>query len=989
MVDCVNVLVSQDDDEDNNEFNYGNYTNYNYQTTTEPVADIQWPQNVSETTDDIDKFSIKSEINSCDNITPISLNNDNTSKVEEAIVEDLNLIIDKDIDSTDLEPCSKQESNKDDSSVSSDNDSRIKDNINSDVETEDLAPTIDSNESTSGSPYFNEEICDKETQKIEVCNVDIHDTTLVNEINGEPTIEKDNLASINSSSENVIESENVPDVNKTAASDDDFGDFEDFQFTSTQSEQVLPISSENPWDDTCESSDFVEFKANFDNNEVSKDSNNVSPEVEEPKIDDDDDDFGDFNDFKSSEPVKETMEDVNDHMPVFDVSLPDNELQICESISGLLTPIFAEEILEPDDEIVGKLESFLSETWGHLIDIDVRQPYMVNWNNSLGQKTLLKALCIDSRNILFGPKWHYNMPKYAANLSAAPLQPQKQVQTSNSVNTDSNEKTNKEPNTWVDPFTQDGQEYTYAEALLLDLEHLMATLDQMAHKHSTLKISELLSHACNTDNESTIEPAKRPTDLDVFGDTPTPMNKIYSSTIKVQPVRHINLPDTHIFTPTDSETPRSKTIHYDTESNPVPIPIIESSKNEEKLPSDNTEIDNEYWEFQDFKAQNEVASIEIVTQPTELKTEPQPPVNTAPNPGVTYQTQILQPIKMEPVMPTLNWPDPGEVKETFDDFSDFISNSAWNTDKGNNSSVLDKKVDEDTKETKEVNPIRLDSIDDDFNTFQTAPASTVTNDFLDTFTSPQIVSQNFMPKITPDKNKTILSESKDKIVDHSSMKTETKSPSLKANATDSMFKQIPNNNPIKHLSSDILQPTNASTSGFNRNQQNSVQILQPLSLEGYSQINWPNPGIDLQDLSRFNPVDSVHTIKNDGSVSGNSKGSSPAHNVSVVHKEIPEDDIWGDFVSSVPKPQTAAAKTIPTFLDDDEWTDFVSSPSVKPINGLSTISLNVHTNLNMHKSNTNKLARTNQMQLDIPQLNYITPKSNNRGIYTEKHFQNL
>lgn len=35
---------------------------------------------------------------------------------------------------------------------------------------------------------------------------------------------------------------------------------------------------------------------------------------------------------------------------------------------------------------------------------------------------------------------------------------------------------------------------TYAEALLLDLEHLMATLDQIAHNQSTLKISELLSH---------------------------------------------------------------------------------------------------------------------------------------------------------------------------------------------------------------------------------------------------------------------------------------------------------------------------------------------------------------------------------------------------------------------------------------------------------------------------------------------------------------
>lgn len=61
---------------------------------------------------------------------------------------------------------------------------------------------------------------------------------------------------------------------------------------------------------------------------------------------------------------------------------------------------------------------------------------------------------------LFGPKWSYNMPKYAANLSVAPLQPQKQSTPSglsqSEVNSEKN--TTKPSSTWSDPFTSDGQE---------------------------------------------------------------------------------------------------------------------------------------------------------------------------------------------------------------------------------------------------------------------------------------------------------------------------------------------------------------------------------------------------------------------------------------------------------------------------------------------------------------------------------------------------
>lgn len=54
------------------------------------------------------------------------------------------------------------------------------------------------------------------------------------------------------------------------------------------------------------------------------------------------------------------------------------------------------------------------------------------------------------------------MPKYATNLSTAPLQPQKQHVQSNTSNTESTEKVpSKETASWVDPFTPDGKECKY------------------------------------------------------------------------------------------------------------------------------------------------------------------------------------------------------------------------------------------------------------------------------------------------------------------------------------------------------------------------------------------------------------------------------------------------------------------------------------------------------------------------------------------------
>lgn len=511
----------------------------------------------------------------------------------------------------------------------------------------------------------------------------------------------------------------------------------------------------------------------------------------------------------------------------------------------------------------------------------------------------------------------------------------------------------------------------------------MATLDQMAHKHSTLKISELLSHACSGENKgSKVESPKRPSDIDVFqSNTSANINKIYSSTIGVQPLRQINLPDTHIFTPTDSETPRSKTIHYDDGPVLVPNAVLQKNKSElEPTVVQAKENDSKYWEFQDFTGTNAEVSI-VHSSSQEAQQTTNSVSDTASKPSVTYQTQILQPIKIEPIIPTLNWPDPGEVKETFDDFSDFVSSTSWNNDK----KVIDipdiiNKEPEKNKQN-ETN-LKTISNDDEFETFQSAPVkkSDLDSNFSDNQTE---ISECSSRSIVGNVDKIGITKFKGE----SDVPVETSISSLPSNVT-----VLQNLNSLHTSggnlvnSNNILQPTSSSVIGPARFQQSTGQILQPLSLESYSQINWPNPGIDLQDLSRFNPVNSLQSLKCDINPS-NSKSASPAHN-SV--SEVPDDDIWGDFVSSMPKPQTSPKKPA-TFADDDEWTDFVSSPSIRPQNGLNTISLNVHTNLSMQKStNHNKISsRRNQMSIDIPTLNYITPKSNNRGMYTDRHFQNL
>ncbi|XP_041969891.1 probable GPI-anchored adhesin-like protein PGA55 isoform X2 [Aricia agestis] len=905
-----------DDDEDSASYNYVNFSsNTIYKTQTESIQDLKLSENLNVEIENIPPSSPGSEPKMNSSVPPLSDDSEKNSYLQEdCVLEDLNLELTTESlhMHTDDKSAEIPKLNENDSSVLHIQDAGGTDDDIENVQIKSLSQEPSENydlnalDNSSGDISFND---NDDIKKLdEVLPIDV----------------KDEIEKIN---EEIKATASQFVVNKVDPVDeDDFGDFDSFQFTDTKTQSESILNVENPWDSNTDAEGFGDFTANFDNSEP------IAAEVTEEEIseesatknisenlgsydDNNDDDFGDFDDFKSSEKADTAIApDVMPHSSVLDFPTSDNEVQIMENINKVLATIFPEEVSEPSEMLEANIDKSLGEIWGHLVDTDIRQPYMVSWNNTLGQKSLLKALCIDSRNILFGTRWNYNMPKFAANLSASPLQPQKPVQS----NPESSEQPADKESTWVDPFTPHGQE------------------------------------SCSPESEVPAAEVK-PNVLDGFtSELPATSSKIYSSSLSVQPIRQISLPDTHIFTPTDSETPRSKTIHYDNTTLGVGFDAEIVNQKLETTHITSPEKD-EYWDFQHFKG----AASAVPND--ESKNTPEAPKDSSEK---TFGTAILQPIKMEPIMPTLNWPDPGEVKETFMDFSDFISSTTVSSNpqdlKPSDNKVPVQRVDDKVQKDEAI----VEN-DDDFETFQSAPPANHSIGFANIpETSSQISSLELPTRLES--------------------RTDANSkPSEISSSIDSAFRSETNH---KSFSPQILAPVPAQVSSLpvlqpspvNRSQQSSGQILQPLSLEGFSQINWPNPGIDLHDLSKFNPIESVHSLKSDSS-SSQSKLSTP------VHSRSEPDDDWGDFVSSAPKPATP--KKTATFSDDDEWTDFVSSTSVKP-NGLNTISFNVQSNLNHQKSNHVKYPKSNQISLDIPTLNYITPKAAGRG-YADKHFQNL
>ncbi|PNF36431.1 hypothetical protein B7P43_G15892 [Cryptotermes secundus] len=124
-------------------------------------------------------------------------------------------------------------------------------------------------------------------------------------------------------------------------------------------------------------------------------------------VHDGDDDY-DFDEFETA--------------PVSCVGLDDGELaRKLKMVINMLFPFNSSISLVEIN--VPPLAERLATVWCKLQDMESSHALSYQWSGSAANKHLLLALGIDSRNILFGPRWNALVPRFAANLGFSPLEP--------------------------------------------------------------------------------------------------------------------------------------------------------------------------------------------------------------------------------------------------------------------------------------------------------------------------------------------------------------------------------------------------------------------------------------------------------------------------------------------------------------------------------------------------------------------------------------
>uniref|UniRef100_A0A182THN2 Clathrin_bdg domain-containing protein n=1 Tax=Anopheles melas TaxID=34690 RepID=A0A182THN2_9DIPT len=226
-------------------------------------------------------------------------------------------------------------------------------------------------------------------------------------------------------------------VRVSELADDDFDDFQEFATFSDQP-VVATVSAHSgeksePEPDRPEAASSLASSTSTVENER-KDVNtqlaaaiNAATVVSEHQHqddnagDDDDDDFGEFSDFKQPEAtVSAPALSTTTSLPTFSM----------ESVQKLLEAMFPSAVPEPvgtdtGQQAVAANHIPTSKLHTQLQDFDNTSALAYQYSKSSSSKTLVTALGIDSRNIMYGPKWNSSMPRFAANLSFNPLEPLK------------------------------------------------------------------------------------------------------------------------------------------------------------------------------------------------------------------------------------------------------------------------------------------------------------------------------------------------------------------------------------------------------------------------------------------------------------------------------------------------------------------------------------------------------------------------------------
>ncbi|XP_012285734.1 aftiphilin isoform X2 [Orussus abietinus] len=243
-----------------------------------------------------------------------------------------------------------------------------------------------------------------------------------------------------------IENTLPPDGSPFLIKKDEFADFTSFPFcneitnerymvvkTAENINHLKHVDKQSEQDDQLE----VQFKSAVQQDDEFGDFADFSsesaglavewaPDMEEPELTvefrdnvEGDDDFGDFGDFASSVAVLERPQ----------ISLRESISRIenknaANKIEDIITNMFPSvpEVIEAYLKLL-IVES--DKVWDSLKSVEETNALTYQWANSSSNNVLLSALGIDSRNILFGPRWNPNIPRFAANLGFSPLEPVK------------------------------------------------------------------------------------------------------------------------------------------------------------------------------------------------------------------------------------------------------------------------------------------------------------------------------------------------------------------------------------------------------------------------------------------------------------------------------------------------------------------------------------------------------------------------------------
>ncbi|XP_053658482.1 mucin-17 [Anopheles marshallii] len=327
----------------------------------------------------------------------------------------------------------------------------------------------------------------------------------------------------------IIEPTSVKKLDDRQPPEDEFDDFQEF---ATFSEQpVATVSTQ-----------FMEKEDVTKDAESNRESStstveNVKRDIDAPLegsignaandtsgIDYDDDDFGEFSDFKQPETGSTPVEP-----PICSFSM-DNVHKLLEAMFPNVQPELLSTDTGQQTTAVHNIPS--NKLHCQLQDFDNTNALAYQHSKSSSSKTLVTALGIDSRNIMYGPKWNSSMPRFAANLSFNPLEPLKPIapSTVKEVGSNTNEKNanftpaakttstfaggldslhvNPVPNSvpaaqfdWNSSGLVNPLEASHAHTLLLDLEQLevMASLKDKINVDSS-SYSPALRSTCNVAN---------------------------------------------------------------------------------------------------------------------------------------------------------------------------------------------------------------------------------------------------------------------------------------------------------------------------------------------------------------------------------------------------------------------------------------------------------------------------------------------------------